>query len=139
MKEDSKTHYGFNYGLNNAYWGFIWFVYRNWFLKTKKVPAEGFDPSALRLWDLRSNQLSYTGHSRTLIRIAVLEFKIAERKFQPVSFKPKIVATWKDSKLREEGGLSQLGKSLFINFIDYEKLENREIEHSVEIQDIIGA
>ena len=28
----------------------------------KKVPAEGFDPSALRLWDLRSNQLSYTGN-----------------------------------------------------------------------------
>ena len=27
----------------------------------KKVPAEGFDPSASRLWDSRSNQLSYTG------------------------------------------------------------------------------
>ena len=26
-----------------------------------KIPAEGFDPSASRLWDSRSNQLSYTG------------------------------------------------------------------------------
>lgn len=27
----------------------------------KNIPAEGFDPSASRLWDSRSNQLSYTG------------------------------------------------------------------------------
>lgn len=27
----------------------------------KKVPAGGFDPPASRLWDSRSNQLSYTG------------------------------------------------------------------------------
>lgn len=35
-------------------------------MKDKKVPAEGFDPSTSRLWDLRSNQLSYTGHVSVL-------------------------------------------------------------------------
>ena len=44
-----------------------------------KIPAEGFDPSASRLWDSRSNQLSYTGlHDLGPISLYIIPNKIGD-------------------------------------------------------------